>query len=38
MNIKFISGITSKSKHTVKYPDLPSAMRPAPYSEELPVT
>ena len=29
--------ITSKSKHTVKYPDLPSAMRPVQNSEELPV-
>jgi hypothetical protein len=27
--------ITSKSKHTVKYPDLPSAMRPVPHSEQL---
>lgn len=32
-----IRGITSKSKHTVKYPDLPSAKRPIPHSEELPV-
>ena len=30
-----ITGITSKSKNTVKYPDLPSAMRPVPHSEEL---
>jgi hypothetical protein len=29
------TGITSKFKHTVKYPDLPSEMRPAPHSEEL---
>jgi hypothetical protein len=27
----------SESKHTVKYPDLPSAIRPVPHSEELPV-
>jgi len=32
-----VTGITSKSKHTVNYPDLPSALRPVPYSEELPV-
>ena len=31
------TGITSKSKHTVKYPDLPSAMRPVSHTEELPV-
>jgi hypothetical protein len=30
-----ITGITSK--YTVKYPDFPSAMRPVPHSEELPV-
>jgi hypothetical protein len=29
-------GITSKSKHAVKYLDLPSAMWPVPHSEELP--
>ena len=29
-------GISSKSKHTVKYPNLPSALRPVPHSEELP--
>lgn len=27
--------ITSKSKHTVIYPNLPSAMRPVPQSDEL---
>jgi hypothetical protein len=27
----------SKSKHTIKYPDLPSAMRPVSHSEDLPV-
>jgi len=32
-----VTGITSTSKHTVNYPDLPSAMRPVPHSEELPV-
>jgi hypothetical protein len=31
------TGITSKSKHTVKYPYMPPAMRPVPYSEKLPV-
>ncbi|UYV69091.1 hypothetical protein LAZ67_6002396 [Cordylochernes scorpioides] len=30
-------GITSKSRHTVEYPDLPSAMRPVPHSDILPV-
>ena len=32
-----IKGVSSKSKHTVKYPDLPSAMRPVPHSEDLPI-
>lgn len=32
-----ISGITSKSKHTVKYPNIPSALKPVPHSTELPV-
>jgi hypothetical protein len=27
-----ITGITFKSKHTVKYPNVPSAMRPVPYN------
>jgi hypothetical protein len=31
MNVR---GMISKSKHTVNYPDLPSAMRPVPLSEE----
>ncbi|UYV84544.1 hypothetical protein LAZ67_X002577 [Cordylochernes scorpioides] len=31
------TGITSKSRHAVEYPDLPSAMRPAPHSDYLPV-
>jgi len=31
-----ITRITFKSKHTVKYPDFPSAMRPVPHSEQLP--
>jgi len=30
--------VTAKSKHTVQYPNLPSAMRPVPHSVELPVT
>ncbi|KAJ4441305.1 hypothetical protein ANN_11159, partial [Periplaneta americana] len=30
-----IKGITSKSKHTVVYPNLQSAMRPVPHCEEL---
>jgi hypothetical protein len=30
-----ITGITSKSKHTVKYPDWPSAIWPGPHSEEV---
>ncbi|GFV38394.1 uncharacterized protein TNCV_4958371 [Trichonephila clavipes] len=32
-----IKGIASKSKHTVVYPDLQSAMKPVPHSEELPL-
>jgi hypothetical protein len=32
-----ITGITSKSKHTVKYPNVPSALRPVPHNEELPI-
>jgi len=28
-----VKGFISKSKHTVKYPDLPSAMWPVPHSE-----
>jgi hypothetical protein len=32
-----VTGIASKSKHTVKYPDFPSAIRPVPHSEVLPV-
>ncbi|UYV69584.1 hypothetical protein LAZ67_6004025 [Cordylochernes scorpioides] len=31
------TGITFKSSHTVEYPDLPSAMRPVPHSDILPV-
>ena len=30
-----LKGISSKSRHTVKYPNLPSAMRPVPHSEDL---
>ena len=32
-----VTRVTYKSKHTVENPDLPSAMRPIPHSEELPV-
>ena len=32
-----ITWITSKSKHTEKHPDFPSAMKPVPHREELPV-
>ena len=32
-----IKEISSKSKNTVKYPNLPSAMRPVPHSEDLPI-
>ena len=32
-----LRGITSKSRHTMEYPDMPSAMRPIPQSEELPI-
>jgi len=32
-----ITGITSKTEHTVKYPILEPAMRPIPHSEQLPV-
>ncbi|UYV76697.1 hypothetical protein LAZ67_14001794 [Cordylochernes scorpioides] len=35
--LKKNAGITSKSRHTVEYPDLPSAMRPVPHSDILPV-
>ncbi|UYV78673.1 hypothetical protein LAZ67_16002341 [Cordylochernes scorpioides] len=31
------TGITSKSRHTVEYPDLPSAMRSVPHIDILPV-
>ena len=31
-----IKGISSTSKHTVRYPNFPSAMRPVPHSENLP--
>ena len=33
-----IKGISSKPKHTVKYPNLPSAMRSVPHREDLPIT
>ena len=32
-----ITGVTAKSKYTVQYPNLPSAMRPVLHSAELPV-
>jgi hypothetical protein len=32
-----IKGIISKSKHIIKYPDSPYAMRPVSHSEDLPV-
>ena len=32
-----IKGISSNSKHTVKYTNMPSAMRPVPHSEDLPI-
>ena len=31
------TGVTAKPKHTVQYPNLPSAMRPVPHIAELPV-
>jgi len=31
------TGVTAKAKHTVQYPNLPSAMRPVPHSAELPM-
>ena len=32
-----VTGVTAKSKHTVQYPNLPSAIRPVPQGAELPV-
>lgn len=32
-----ISGITAKTRHTVKYPNIPSAIRPVPHSPQLPI-
>jgi len=32
-----ITAVTTKSKHTVQFPNLPFAMRPVPHSAELPV-
>jgi len=32
-----ITGVTGKSKHTVQYPNLPSAIKPVPHSAVLPV-
>ena len=33
-----ITGVTAKSRHIVKYSNLPTAMRPVPHSAELPVS
>jgi hypothetical protein len=32
-----IAGVTTKSNHSVRYPNLPSGMRPVPHSAELPI-
>jgi len=32
-----ITGVTAKSKHTVQYPSLPSAIKQVPHSADLPV-
>ena len=32
-----MKGITSKSKHTMEYPDLPFALRSISHGEELPI-
>ena len=32
-----ITGVTANCKHSVQYPNLPSAMRPVPHSVELPM-
>ncbi|KAJ8875732.1 hypothetical protein PR048_023631 [Dryococelus australis] len=36
--IPIVWRISGKSKHTVKYPDLSSAIRPVPHSKDLPVS
>jgi hypothetical protein len=36
--VNYLTGVNSKSIHTEKCPDLPSAMRLVPQSEEMPVT
>ena len=36
--VRPISGITSKSKYTVQYPDLLSAVRSVPHSEEFSIS
>jgi len=33
-----ITRVTAKFRHTVQYPNIPSAMRPVPHSAELPVS
>jgi hypothetical protein len=32
-----IKGVSSKSKHAVKYPNLPFAMKPVPQGKDLPI-
>ena len=34
--LTIITGVTAKSKRTVQYPNLPSAIRPVPHSVKLP--
>lgn len=32
-----ISGFSLKSKHSIQYPNLPSALRPIPHGQDLPI-
>ena len=32
-----VKGVVMKTKHRIKYPNIPSAIRPIPHSDELPV-
>ena len=32
-----INGINHKNEHHIQYPDVPSAIRPIPYGQDLPV-
>ena len=32
-----ISGLSLKSKHSIQYPNLPSALRPIPHGQDLPI-